>query len=180
MDAVVLLARALDQAGDALDQVHPDDLGRPTPCTEWDVAALADHLVATPVDMLTMLQGGTPDWGAPPPHLRSGWGPAFRNHADDLIHRWHERVNEDPAADRTQAQMACAELAVHTWDLHTALGLSTDRLDPAVAEAGLAFMQANLTAEARGGAFGPEQPARDGAGAYERLAAYAGRALISA
>ncbi len=32
-----------------------------------------------------------------------------------------------------------------------------------------------LTAENRGPAFGPEQPVSEGAGPYERIAAYAGR-----
>ena len=30
--AVVVLSRALDQAGDVLEDVHPDDLSRSTPC----------------------------------------------------------------------------------------------------------------------------------------------------
>ena len=37
-------------------------------------------------------------------------------------------------------------------------------------------MQQGLTSENRGDAFGPEVEAPEGAGAYERLAAFAGRA----
>ena len=68
-----------------------------------------------------------------------------------------------------------AEFAVHTWDLAHALGRSTGELDPAVAEQGLAFMQANLKAEMRGEAFGPEQPAPADGDAYDAIAAFAGR-----
>jgi hypothetical protein len=57
----------------------------------------------------------------------------------------------------------------------TALGPPVDGLDPEVAELGLEFMQANLTPELRGGAFGPELPAPMGAGPYDRIAAFAGR-----
>jgi hypothetical protein len=39
------------------------------------------------------------------------------------------------------------------------------------------FMSANMTEERRGGAFDPEQPAPDGANAYERIAAFAGRTV---
>ncbi len=46
-----------------------------------------------------------------------------------------------------------------------------------MAERGLAFMQANLTPEMRGPAFGPEQPAPPDADAYTRIAAFAGRAV---
>ena len=43
-----------------------------------------------------------------------------------------------------------------------------------MAERGLAFMQQGLTAENRGEAFGPEVEVPEDAGAYERLAAFAG------
>jgi hypothetical protein len=42
--SVVVLSRALDQAGDALMAVHADDWDRPTPCQDWTVRELADHL----------------------------------------------------------------------------------------------------------------------------------------
>ena len=41
--------------------------------------------------------------------------------------------------------MVVSELAVHTWDLATALGRDTSELDPALAEAGYAFMTKSLT-----------------------------------
>ena len=66
---------------------------------------------------------------------------------------------------------------MHTWDLATALGRSTGDLDAEVAERGLAFMGASLTDDNRSPAFGPEQPAPEGADAYRRLAAFAGRSV---
>lgn len=174
-DEARILARALDQAGDVLDHVHPDRLALPTPCGEWDVSALADHLADAPRRFLTMVQGGQPDWSAPPPHLTEGWGATFRVAADDLIHACHEQGD----GIAVPLGMEIAELATHAWDLGTALGRPAARLeaelDPEVAEAGLAFMRASLTAEMRGSAFGPEQPAAEGAGPYARLAAFAGR-----
>jgi hypothetical protein len=38
-------------------------------------------------------------------------------------------------------------------------------------------MQANLTDDNRGPVFGPGQPAPDGADAYQRIAAFAGRSV---
>jgi len=100
-------------------------------------------------------------------------GPEFRVHADDLVHAWHERGDDAPVA----TGMVIAELAVHTWDLARAIDFPLERLDPEVAETGLSFLQANLKPEMRGDAFGPEQTAPEGAGPYERLAAFAGRQL---
>lgn len=170
--SVRVLIHALDQAGDVLDRVHADDLLKPTPCDEWSVAALVDHLVATPARFLARMRGEEPDWSAEPPHLEHGWGPEFRNHADDLVHAWHE-LREAPA---TPAEWQVAELAVHTWDLATAIGLSVEGLDPEVAETALEFMRASLRPESRGHAFGAEQPAPPDAGPYAQLAAFAGRA----
>ncbi len=170
--SVRVLAHALDQAGDVLDQVHADHLPQPTPCDDWSVAALVDHLVATPARFLAGMRGERIDWSVAPPHVAHGWGPEFRNHADDLVHAWHALEGDPPMP----VQWQVAELAVHTWDLATSIGLPADRLDPEVAETGLAFMRANLASELRGEAFGPEHPAPSGAGPYDALAAFAGRA----
>jgi hypothetical protein len=92
---------------------------------------------------------------------------------DDLVHAWHEHSGDAPVS----ADWQTAEIAVHTWDLATAIGYPVGRLDPEIAERGLGFMRDNLTDDNRGPVFGPEQPASDTDGPYERLAAYAGRTL---
>jgi hypothetical protein len=73
--------------------------------------------------------------------------------------------------------MAAAELAIHAYDLTTALRATTADLDPEVAEVGLAFMTSSMTDDMRGDAFGPEQSAPADADAYERIAAFAGRSV---
>ena len=170
-DSVRVLIRALDQAGDVLDRVHADDLPKATPCDDWTVSALVDHLVATPARFLAMMRGEKIDWSAQPPHFAHSWGPEFRNHADDLVHAWHELDGEPPVP----APWQVAEVAVHTWDLATATGFPMEGLDPEVAGAGLAFLRANLQEKMRGQAFDPEQGAPAGAGPYALLAAFAGR-----
>lgn len=172
-DAVRVLSHALDQTGDVLAEVHPDDLGRPTPCDDWTVQQLVDHLVATPERFLQMMNGEQPDWSSEPPRVEQDWAGAFRVSADNLIHAWHGR----PDAETASADWQSAELATHTWDLVRALGRSADELDPEVAERGLAFMQANLTADNRSVAFGAEQPAPEDASPYDRIAAFAGRTV---
>ena len=93
-------------------------------------------------------------------------------HVDDLVHAWHEIEGDPP----TPAQWQVAELAVHTWDLATAIGLPVDGLDPEVAETALGFMRTNRRAELRGQAFSPERLAPPDAGPYAQLAAFADRA----
>lgn len=168
-DEVRVLSHAVDQAGDVLDQVHADQLTRRTPCADWDLAALVDHLVAVPGWFVTMMRGEDPGW-SDPAHVAESWGPTFRIAGDDLVHAWHQA--EQPPVP---AEFQVAELALHTWDVASTIGYPQDRLDPEVAERGLAFLRANLTADNRAPAFGDEIEPPDGAGPYERLAAFAGR-----
>ena len=170
---LVALARALDQVGDLLVHVRSDLLDRPTPCSEWTLGQLADHVVAGPANFATMLRGEQPDWSAGPPHLDGGWASVFRSSADDLMHLWHQGA----AQEGSDPDWQTAEFAVHGWDLAHALGRSTSELDPQVAERGLAFMRANLRAEIRGEVFGPEQPAPADGDAYDAIAAFAGRTV---
>jgi uncharacterized protein (TIGR03086 family) len=173
-DEVAVLIRGLDQAATLLDSVGDEDLGRPTPCHDWTAAELVDHLVAGPASFARMVRGEEVDWSAPTPHVGDERAEVFRANADQLAEAWRA-VGEGEAPMGPDWQSA--EIAVHTYDLATALGLRSSELDAEVAERGLAFMQANLRAEMRGEAFGLEQPAPDGADAYERIAAFAGRTV---
>ena len=166
---VRLLSHALDQTGDALAQVHAVDLDRSTPCSDWKLRQLVDHVVESPRRYLQMMRGEQVDWSADPPRIEEDWAGSFRTAADDLLHAWHQQE------DTTGAGWQAADLAVHTWDLRRSLGRGTDDLDPDVAELGLTFMQANLTDDNRSGAFAPAQDAPQDGNSYDRLAAFSGR-----
>lgn len=167
-----VLVHALDQAGDVLDHVHADDLEKPTPCKDWDVAALVDHLVAAPGNFLLMMRGGQADFSSPR-HIEGSWGPVFRIHADDLLHAWHQLAGDPPMPVESQV----AEFAVHTWDVAQAIGYPVERLDPEVATTALQFMSGALKPDMRGQLFDAERQASEGAGPYDALAAFAGRAV---
>ena len=169
-DDRAVLRRGLDQLAGLLDDVPSGALGDPTPCPQWSVQDLVDHIVAAPSRFARMARGEEVDWSATP---SAGPEPVvqFRAHAEDLLRAVADGGGSIPV------DWQCAELAVHTWDLATALGRPTGDLDAEVAERGLAFMRASLTEDNRGPAFGPEQPAPEGADAYQRIAAFAGRSV---
>jgi uncharacterized protein (TIGR03086 family) len=171
-DDFALLRRALDLLADLLNDVDREALSDRTPCEQWTVQDLVDHIVAAPAKFARMVRGESIDWSAPTPAAGNDPAGAFRSHAEDLLHAWHD---QDGPGGPASLDWQCAELAVHTWDLAAALGRSSGDLDPEVAERGLVFMHANLTNDNRSPAFGPEQPAPDSADAYLRIAAFAGR-----
>ncbi len=162
-----IVTRGLDQLGTLLATVRPEDVGRATPCAEWTVADLSDHIVNSVAGMATMARGGTPDWAATTHH--DDPPSALRQEGRHLVEALDAEGSSFPEG------MAAAELAVHAYDLATALGRPTADLDPEVAEAGHAFMTSSMSDDMRGDAFGPEQSAPDDADAYLRIAAFAGR-----
>jgi uncharacterized protein (TIGR03086 family) len=164
-----IVTRALEQLGALLGAVRPEDAARATPCSAWTVADLSDHIINSTAGMATMARGGEPDWAA-------------SIHHDDPVSALEREggslVEALAAGDSAFPEgMAAAELAVHTYDLATALDRATADLDPEVAETGCAFMTSSMTNEMRGDAFGPEQPAPATADAYQRIAAFAGRSV---
>jgi len=173
-ESIVVLSGALDQLGDLLARVDAEAVGLPTPCTEWTVADLVDHVIADLVTFRQMMRGEEPDWSAPTPHVESGWAELFRDGAEGLVRAWRALGEAEVPID---PDMQTAEFGVHGWDLAIAIGSPVANLDPEVAERGLGFMQANLTDDMRGPAFGAELPAPAGADAYRRLAAFAGRGV---
>lgn len=173
-DDLAVLRRALDQLTGLLREVPSAALGERTPCEQWTVQDLVDHIVAAPARFGQMVRGESIDWSAPTPAAGDDPAGAFRSHGEDLLQAWREHEGESGPAG---LDWQCAEFAVHTWDLAAALGRPTGDLDPEVAGRGLAFMQANLTDDNRGPVFGPAQPAPDGADAYQRIAAFAGRSV---
>ena len=171
-DDAAVLRRALDQLAGLLDDVPAGALGDRTPCEQWSVRDLVDHVVAAPAKFARMARGESIDWTQPTPSAGDDPAAEFRTHADDLLEAWRDSgAGSGPVA----LDWLCAELAVHTWDLATATGRSTGDLDQGVAERGLTFLQANLTEDNRRPAFGPEQRAPEGADTYGRAAAFAGR-----
>lgn len=173
-DGLAVLRRGLDQLAELLSEVDTEVQDHSTPCRQWTVQNLVDHVVAMPTTFARMVRGESIDWSAPTPPAGDGPAQAFRSHADDLLRAWHEHRQGSP--EDAGPDWQCAEVAVHTCDLAVALRRRTGDLDPDVAERGLAFMRANLTEDIRSPAFAPEQQPPQGADAYQRIAAFAGRA----
>jgi len=176
------LARVLDQTENLILTTDPADRGLPTPCTDFDVATLVEHLLAV-VRRVGVVVRGEPffsvprlwpstDWAGDWADGRSGTDAALAT--ADL-----DRLVEVPWG-RVPARAAVAsyvgELATHGWDLAVATG-RRHLLDEQIAASALPATLAKIPAEPRGEdvPFGPVVPVADGAAATDRLVAWLGR-----
>lgn len=177
--------RAQRAAEDLVAGVRPEQFGDPTPCSEWTVRDLLDHLVYVDVLYTAHLDRREP----PEPGARIGTEPlaVFRDagrRAAAVFSR--EGVLADiypsPFGDipgSVIVQHVVNELLVHSWDLATATAQHTD-IEPDLAEESLSVWQAWTGGMPRGGeGFGPEQPVAGDATAADRLAAYLGRKVTA-
>lgn len=178
-------AAALDQVEQLLDATEPTDLGRPTPCAEYDVQALLAHLVAVLRKLEVVSNHGDMTRVTDPADDVAGHeADAFRRARTECERAWASHA--DLSADFTVAwgTMSGAELldaythefTVHAWDLAQTTG-GGERLDPALADAALDWFTRNVTAEDRidGGPFAPVVPVPDDADVFTRLAGFVGR-----
>jgi uncharacterized protein (TIGR03086 family) len=163
------------------DRVTDDHLGDPTPCPDWPVLVMVNHLISLTEAFTDGARKIVRD-DAPEPvaSLPDGWQDLLRSRLDELVEAWR-----DPAAWEGEATvggvtlpagMTAAvvtdELVVHGWDLAVALGADY-RPDPAAVTAALGF--AEQFADLEGGPFGPSLPVPEGAGDLDRLLRLAGR-----
>lgn len=169
-----LLERALGQTEAIIAAIRPEQATLPTPCPQWTVRDLVEHLVGRGLGNFTAVaRGETIDWTAPPKPLGGDWAAEFASGAQQLLAAW----NRPDAADATvRIDQQVAELAVHGWDLVTATGVDVP-LDDEIAEHALAWSRGMLRPEHRGPdkAIGPEVPVPADAPAYARLVGWFGR-----
>jgi uncharacterized protein (TIGR03086 family) len=178
--------RALDRFGANVRQVRDDQWDSPTPCADWDVRTLVNHVVNENRWTPPLLEGQT----------IAEVGDRFDGDllGDDPKHAWDDSAQEaaaavqaDGALDRTvhlsfgdapgseYVWQLFADILVHGWDLASAVGADV-RLDADLVEA-CARWFAKVEEDYRSaGAIGPRPELADDADAQTRLLAAFGRA----
>jgi uncharacterized protein (TIGR03086 family) len=152
------------------------DLHRPTPCPEWDVATLGDHLIDT-IARLGAAAGiqTAPPYGGPIDQR-------IRQVTQPILTGWRRRglVDDVVFSGRTlPAHLALGilslELVVHAWDFAAALNRPLDVSDAHAAFV-LGLARQTLTAESRAIAgFDPPVDVPANAGELDQLIGFTGR-----
>jgi uncharacterized protein (TIGR03086 family) len=179
-------ASAAALAADVVAAVRPDQLARPTPCTEFDVRALLGHVLSV-FRRVAAVGRGEPFTTVP--HVTTdvpddGWVQAVA-----VAVREAEDVWTDPAVLARELRLPfgtlpgaaalatyTGEVSTHTWDLATATGQRPAWDDEVLARA-LPAIHAKLPADGRGPGipFGPVVPVAEDAPLIDRLVAWQGR-----
>ena len=177
MELVDALEQTYGQTEKVIANITDADLAKPTPCADWDVQTLLEHLVNVVQQFPVMLGGEEPDWSAKPP-LADRVG-EWRAAAAANLAAW--RV---PGAVETPSNMMpgmnmidfnLCDAVVHTWDLAHAIDQDPG-LDPDVAEVVLdVWAQAPMDDARKYGAFGAEVEVSDNARPLDKLVALLGR-----
>ena len=176
--------RALLHTGRIVLGVRPEQLALPTPCREWDVRLLLNHIIGGNHMFAEVARGGRPDAsGEMEDYTRPDPGTHYIASADSVLAAWaepdamqrrcHMPFGDIPAPAAVSIHFL--DIVVHGWDLARATGQDTT-IDPDLAAEALDISQGLLSPELREtGVFGPEIPVSADDPLHDRLVAFVGR-----
>jgi len=178
-----LFSTAASTAAKVLAGVTPAQYGDPTPCDDFTVRQLMDHLVGATRRLAVVGRGGDAESVDPSSPLEE-WNLAFSEAVSDVEEAWGDpaRLGQTVVLPFAELPGAAAvalytnEVTVHSWDLAGATGQSVD-WDPAVLAVSLSAMKQMLPPGARPEEipFADEVAVPGDAPAIDQLVAWSGR-----
>ena len=189
MDIVATFERVIDRTNEVVDRVEPDQLSNPTPCTDWDVRAVINHVTGGATMFAECVeQGSVPD-------ARLGELMGGDNLGDDFKGNYHAAVDRARATfampgalDKmvklpfgempggVALNIAIMDVMTHAADIAKATGQNID--DEEILTIALDVGRQMITDDLRmPGVFDAEQPTAPDASAADKLLAFAGRKI---
>ncbi|QKW11580.1 TIGR03086 family metal-binding protein [Verrucosispora sp. NA02020] len=123
-----LLALAAPRTVAVVRAVRDDQLHLPTPCRDYAVRDLLNHLYDVVVAFQALAAREQVTFAAKPDHLGQGWRDRFEAETRRLVAAWSDPASEEgvsPGMGMPQpvvGGMALLDLTVHGWDLAVATG----------------------------------------------------------
>jgi uncharacterized protein (TIGR03086 family) len=180
------LMPAAQRLADLVRAVGDDQLTDPTPCPDFTVGDVLDHLSTFAVAFRQAADKTVPaDSGRPPPasaaNLADDWRDRIPRELAELAEAWARpeawegmtRIGGMDSPGDSAGAVALEETVVHGWDLARATGQAFDVPDAELDV--VAGFFGSFPDEARGEAFGLPADAPDGASRLEQAVAQAGR-----
>jgi uncharacterized protein (TIGR03086 family) len=177
MDQLTAHQRAQDAFAAVLANVTADQLDQSSPCADWNVKAVIDHVIGGNqwVQQLAGLEPVALGDGLVAAHAASAAGAQSVFAAPDGLTRTFE-LPFGAFPGTAFIGLRTTDLLTHAWDVAKATGQATD-LDPEVATLALEASRQRIAPAFRGPGrpFGEEQPCPDGRTVADQLAAFLGR-----
>lgn len=184
LDLIDVHSRALDQTQMLVGGVKTNQMALPTPCEEWDVRALLNHMVGGNRFFASIARRN--EWRRAPGEDVLGGDPAgaYCQTDTDCKQAWSDPLLLDEMlpshlgelSGRTVLGIHLLETVGHGWDVATATGQHT-HFDPNIVQVAMETFQGVLTERPRGTWFGPQREASGDLSEIDRLAAFLGRSL---
>lgn len=185
MQPVQQLSAILPTVSDVVDRITPGQLSDPTPCSEFTVHDVLDHMIVLGGSFASLFRGEEPATVAAPPVYGRVPATEFRAVMDDLL----DAVRSDGAMERTLntpigqmdgatfARVVALDGLTHGWDLAAATG-QLYGVERDLVETVDTFARVALSDDLRdAGMFAaPTEPPAD-ATPIEALAAFSGRSV---
>ena len=150
------------------------DLDGTTPCDEWSVRDLLNHMLDTQRYFLGAARGEdvSPPGPNPPDALSDNPRQDFERIQADVI----DAFSQEGVLDKTGPALciAFADQLLHGWDVARATG-QDDTMPDGLPQAAYDTIHGRFTDEQRKGVFKPELDVADDATPQQRLLAYTGR-----
>ncbi len=184
MSITKAISKAAEAASAVVAGITPEQLELETPCAEWNVRELGNHLTGFLPYSANAARRGAAMEGEAPDFTANAWAETFKGLAADLAAAWsQDGVLEGETAFGPgmlpadyAAGITLMELTVHGWDLAKATGQQM-QLDAETAElAALATAQAAEGGKDTG-LFGSPVEAPGHADAFQKSLAASGRAV---
>lgn len=185
MDLPALLDETIASTGNVVAGIRAGQLDDPTPCSEWDVRALLNHVIGV-AEVFSHVGEGKPI-NPPDPDadyfVGDGYAAAYDSATARMLAEWQKPGALDatitlPFGDvlgSVGASICFIDVLVHGWDLAKATGQDA-RLAPNFAEPALELARGIVNDQVRqAGAFGPEVAVPANAAMGDRLVAFLGR-----
>ncbi|HET6857557.1 MAG TPA: TIGR03086 family metal-binding protein [Streptomyces sp.] len=175
-----LLEEAAAHADPVVRGVADRQLGEATPCADYDVRDLLNHLFHVVVSFQAIAARKETDFSHTPNYLEGEWRNRFAAESKLLVGAWAAPGAEEGTAGsmnlpaRTLASMALLDLTVHAWDLARATGQTFAPDDESVRALGALVAEMGPTARQMK-VFAEPCPTPGGATPFEELLASTGR-----
>ncbi|SCK08130.1 TIGR03086 family protein [Streptomyces sp. WMMB 714] len=180
-DLTDLLRGAAERAEPVVRGVKESDLGSATPCSEYDVRDLLNHLFHVVISFQALAAKGTADFSTTPDHLwDEAWRERFGRETGLLVTAWSQPGTLEGTSQgmglpqRTVGEMVLGDLTLHAWDLACATGQDFVPYEPS-----LPVLREGLAALAPTGrkmnVFAEPVPVGADAPAFDKLLALTGR-----